>query len=124
VTRGAPKSLPSRIRRGQQGINLIERIVLEMGSSWSPTGALDVGIDGTIELFDLVSQAALGKILGVQSKVVANPKNETDEGFDYYCEERDPKLLAAGKHARSTHRLSTGARRGVLVVDQGLFQFP
>jgi hypothetical protein len=89
VTRGAPKSLPSRIRRGQQGINLIERIVLEMGSSWSPSGALDVGIDGTIELFDPHSHAALGKILGVQSKVVANPKNETDEGFDYYCEERD-----------------------------------
>jgi Domain of unknown function (DUF4365) len=89
VKRGAPKSLPSRIRRGQLGINLIERIVLEMGSSWSATGALDVGIDGTIELFDPGSQTALGKILGVQSKVVANPKNETDEGFDYYCEERD-----------------------------------
>jgi hypothetical protein len=89
VKRGAPKSLPFRIRRGQQGINLIEKIVLEMGSSWSATGAVDVGIDGTIELFDPWSQVALGKILGVQSKVVAIPKNETDQGFDYYCEERD-----------------------------------
>src|SRR5882757_3681888 len=86
---GKPKSLPVRIRHGQQGINLIEKIVLEMGSSWTPTGSLDVGIDGTMELFDPASQIALGKILAVQSKVVANPKNETDEGFDYYCEDRD-----------------------------------
>ena len=55
--------------RGQKGINLIERVVLDMGCSWSPTGALDVGIDGYIELFDPSTGAALGKLLAVQSKV-------------------------------------------------------
>lgn len=83
------KMLPRRVRRGQEGINLIERIVLQMGSSWSPTGALDVGIDGYIELFDPATNEALGKILAVQSRVLATFANETGEGFDYSCEERD-----------------------------------
>lgn len=83
------KKLSRQVVRGQQGINLIEKIVLQMGSSWSPTGALDVGIDGYIELFDPATQAALGKVLAVQSKVVANPNNENADGFDYYCDERD-----------------------------------
>jgi len=60
-----------------------------MGSSWSPTGALDVGIDGYIELFDPATHHALGKTLAVQSRVLASFANETDEGFDYYCNERD-----------------------------------
>jgi Domain of unknown function (DUF4365) len=60
-----------------------------MGSSWSPTGALDVGIDGHIELFDPSNQAPLGKVLAVQSRVVSHPANETADGFDYYCDERD-----------------------------------
>lgn len=87
--RSASKKLSRRVIRGQQGINLIEKIVLEMGSSWSPTGALDIGIDGHIELFDPSSQAPLGKVLAVQSRVVSHPANETIDGFDYYCDERD-----------------------------------
>lgn len=91
VRRAVPrtKTLPGRVRRGQEGINLIERIVLEMGSSWSPTGALDVGIDGYIELFAPATNEALGKILAVQSRVLTTFANETEEGFEYSCDERD-----------------------------------
>ena len=91
-----PKKLSGRVIRGQQGINLIEKIVLQMGSSWSPTGALDVGIDGHIELFDPSNQAPLGKVLAVQSRVVSRPTNETADGFDYYCEERDLRYWLQG----------------------------
>ena len=84
-----PKTLTQQSLRGQEGINLIERIVLEMHSIWSPTGGTEVGIDGYIELFDQNTGAALGKTLAVQSKVQKNFANETDEGFDYYCDERD-----------------------------------
>jgi len=80
--------LPSRIRRGQQGINLIEKIVLEMGSSCHPPGPW------TSELMEPLSYSTpqpnrVRENSGVQSKVVANPKMRTDEGFDYYCDERD-----------------------------------
>ena len=91
-----PKKLSRQVVRGQQGINLIEKIVLQMGSSWSPTGALDVGIDGYVELFDPSSELALGKVLAVQSKVVANPNNEDVTGFDYYCDERDLEYWLQG----------------------------
>jgi len=60
-----------------------------MGCSWTPTGATEVGIDGYIELFDRATGAALGKTLAAQSKVLATFPNDTTEGFDYYCMERD-----------------------------------
>lgn len=42
---------------GQTAINLIERVVLEMGYTWSPTSsATDAGIDGIIEIRDPVYQ--------------------------------------------------------------------
>lgn len=56
---------------------------------WSPTGGIEVGIDGFIELFDRSSGQALGKTLAVQSKVKKDLANETDDSFDYYCDERD-----------------------------------
>ena len=64
--------------RGQQGINLIERVALAMHCTWTPTGATEVGIDGYIELFDPGTQHSLGKSLGVQSKVNATFSNERD----------------------------------------------
>ena len=49
---------------GQQGINLIEQIVLDMGFMWYPTGGVEAGIDGTIETqhkgLALVDTAATG----------------------------------------------------------------
>lgn len=56
---------------------------------WSPTGGIEVGIDGFIELFDRNSGEALGKTLAVQSKVKKDLANETVDSFDYYCDERD-----------------------------------
>lgn len=38
---------------GQTAINLIERFILEMGYTWTPTsGATEAGIDGIIEIRD------------------------------------------------------------------------
>ena len=68
---------------------MIERVVLDMRSLWFPTGGTEVGIDGHIELFDQNSGTALGKMIAVQSRVRQSFANETDVGFDYYCDERD-----------------------------------
>lgn len=47
-----PKQMPTRMILAQQGINLIERVVLEMKCRWHPTVGVDAGIDGTVELTD------------------------------------------------------------------------
>jgi hypothetical protein len=91
-----PKKLSRQVVRGQQGVNLIERIALAMHCTWTPTGATEVGIDGYIELFDPGTQHPLGKSLGVQSKVNATFSNESEDGFDYYCAERDLQYWLQG----------------------------
>ena len=64
-------SRPKRIMRnsllGEHGIALILS-VLEMGYLWHPTGAVDAGIDGLIELRDPVTGVVRNSIVQVQSK--------------------------------------------------------
>jgi hypothetical protein len=87
----APKKLTSTAVLGERGINLIESVALEMHCAWHPTNtALDVGLDGWIELADPGTEAALGLIIFVQSRATAGRfQNETDESFEYLCKERD-----------------------------------
>ena len=73
---------------GQKGVNLIERILLKMGSRWTVSGANEVGIDGYIELFDPTSRLSLGLTLAVQSKVVSAIR-EAREEFRYTCDAGD-----------------------------------
>ncbi|HOC54732.1 MAG TPA: DUF4365 domain-containing protein [Verrucomicrobiota bacterium] len=76
---------------GQKGINLIERIVLEMGYSWNPTsGAMDAGVDGVIEIRDPSTGEASSLILQVQSKATEGEfESETPASFVYRVKERD-----------------------------------
>lgn len=36
---------------GERGVNLVQRIMLEMVFLWYATGGVEVGMDGVIELF-------------------------------------------------------------------------
>jgi len=75
---------------GQQGVNLIERVVLGMGFAWYPSGGVEAGIDGTIEIRDAVTGEATNSIIQVQSKATANPfQAETESSFEFRCAERD-----------------------------------
>jgi hypothetical protein len=66
----APKSLSPAAVLGQQGVNLIESVVLKMGSRWNPAGPNETGIDGYIELYDPATGQATGLHVSVQSKAV------------------------------------------------------
>lgn len=81
----APKTIAASGITGQQGINAIERIVLDSGSRWTPSGPNEIGIDGYIELFDPSSRRPLGLTLAVQSKVVSAIANDKAATFDYWC---------------------------------------
>jgi hypothetical protein len=48
--RPRPKTISGTGVTGQKGVNLIEGIVLDMESRWTPSGPNEVGIDGYIEL--------------------------------------------------------------------------
>ena len=85
-----PKKIHNSDITGQKGINLIERVLLDMGFLWYPTGGVEAGVDGWIEIRDSLSGEVLNSIIQVQSKATANPfQAETDDSFQFLCDERD-----------------------------------
>jgi hypothetical protein len=75
---------------GQQGINLIEKIVLEMGFIWRPLVIMDAGVDGQIEIRDAATGSMNGTLIHVQSKATQIKfSKETDESFVYRCRADD-----------------------------------
>lgn len=84
------KAVPKSVRIAQSGINVIERLVEEMGHLWTPTRpASDAGTDGFIELCDHAGRST-GQIIQVQSKATFRTfRNETDRSFEFLCDERD-----------------------------------
>lgn len=91
------KALPVQMTLGQQGINFIEKIVLEMGCRWQQTSSTDVGIDGIIELFDPSTREALGIVLHVQSKATERDwDDETDTTFTFPCRREDVDYWVRG----------------------------
>lgn len=77
-------------------MNLIEGVVLDMESRWSPSGPNEVGIDGHIELFDPASRKALGLTLAAQSKVVTGVGTDQKPTFDFWCAPADLEYWLAG----------------------------
>ena len=94
--RHRPKTVSRTGVTGQKGVNLIERVVLDMESSWTPTGALEVGIDGYIELFDPAARKPLGLTLAAQSKVASAIGKDSSPTFDFWCEPADVEYWLAG----------------------------
>ena len=84
-----PKTISASGVTGQKGVNAIERVVLDMGSRWTPSGPNEIGIDGYIELFDPNSKQSLGLTLAVQSKVVSAIAADSSEAIEYWCDPDD-----------------------------------
>lgn len=83
------KTLTAKQLLGGQGINLIERLIAEMGFVWRPTSTHDVGIDGEIEIRDPASGRMAGFIIKVQSKAVSEFQTDSPSGFSYYADSAD-----------------------------------
>lgn len=84
-----PKKYKTQSLTGQKGINLIERIVLDMGFVWNPTH-FEAGIDGIIEIRESKTEDATNFIIQVQSKATEHPFTaENENTFEYLCNERD-----------------------------------
>lgn len=59
-----------------------------MGSRWTPTAELEVGIDGYVELFDPTTATATGLHLSVQSKAVTTFRGNDDK-VTFQCRRDD-----------------------------------
>jgi len=91
-----PKKISNAGLIGQRGVNLVERIVLTMGCAWHPTGPLEAGIDGFIELRDPATSQALNLWIPVQVKSRSDLINESKDGFDFLCDARDIDYWLSG----------------------------
>lgn len=88
--RMAAKKIHTNDMTGSRGVNLIERVVLEMGYLWYPTGGVEAGIDGFIEIRDSSTGEVTNNVVQVQSKATTKAFTaETPTSFEYLCEERD-----------------------------------
>lgn len=75
---------------GQQGVNFIEGVVLSMGYIWYPSGGVEAGIDGVIEIRNSVTGEVTNSIIQVQSKATKSAfQAETESSFQYSCSEKD-----------------------------------
>lgn len=82
---------------GQQGVNLIEKRVHDMGYWWYPSIVPEVGIDGHLEIRDVRTGRMTNLILQVQSKATERPwSRETKDSFDFICTEDDLQYWLAG----------------------------
>lgn len=94
--RAGPKTISTAGVTGQQGVNLIEGIVLDMQSRWTPSGPNEIGIDGYVELFDPSSGRPLGLNLAVQSKAKNGLSADPEPIFDFWCAPADLEYWLAG----------------------------
>ena len=84
------KKVPLQSIIGQQGVNLVERIVQKMEYIWRPTPIFDVGIDGEIEIREPNTNEMTNLIIKVQVKATTIPfQAETDNSFEYLCKQED-----------------------------------
>src|SRR5574337_762055 len=84
------KKLSHQSQIGQQGVNLVEHIVLQMGHVWRATPNADAGIDGTIELRDSTTGEVKNSVIQVQIKATTvRFQADTEETFEYTCEAND-----------------------------------
>jgi hypothetical protein len=91
-----PKTATAQDITGERGIYLIGLICGEMGFPFQRSG-FDKGIDGYLEIVNPTTGESTNNIILVQSKATAGKFTaETEEGFDFYCDERDLDYWMSG----------------------------
>ena len=92
-----PKQITHAMLLSERGVNLVARIVLEMGFVWYPAGGLEAGIDGHFEIRDPVTGELSNSIVQVQSKATNSPLGtDSNATFDWVCDERDIDYWMSG----------------------------
>jgi hypothetical protein len=92
----APKKIGNSDMIGARGVNLIECRILEMGFLWYPSGGVEAGIDGRLEIRNEDAEVT-NCILSVQSKATDGQfEGETETELTFTCSERDLRYWLKG----------------------------
>lgn len=84
---------------GSKGIALVARRVADMGFLWHPTGSVEAGTDGFIEIRDPSTGEVLASVLKVQSKATERGsrwQRITEDSFEFVCKESDIAYWRSG----------------------------
>lgn len=92
--------LPKRIGNsdliGERGVALVYSRIVEMGYLWYPSGGVEAGIDGRMEIRNEDGEVT-NLIVSVQSKATNGDfEGETDTELTYTCSERDLRYWLKG----------------------------
>jgi hypothetical protein len=110
---------------GQTGINFIEGIVLGMGFLWYPTGGVEAGIDGFIEIRDRDTGIVTNSIIQVQSKATQRSfQAETETSFEFLCKEKDIEYWLNGNAPVILIIIQTITKNAFWVSVKDYFQDP
>jgi uncharacterized protein DUF4365 len=121
----SPKRILQQSIIAQEGVNLIERRLLKMGFLWYPTGGLEAGIDGHLEIRDSETGVVHNAIVLVQSKATTEPLGSPDAGsFEYICDERDINYWMAGNAPVILVRARPGNNEAYWVSIKDYFRDP
>ncbi|AVA23958.1 DUF4365 domain-containing protein [Rhizobium sp. NXC24] len=74
---------------GEEGVHRFSARVLNVGIAFHPTGALDAGIDGFLELRDAETGEVRAQYIAAQLKTVDQLAEDNGETFAYRPEQRD-----------------------------------
>src|ERR1700684_3991609 len=93
---GGPKKIGMGDITGALGVNIIERRILEMGFLWYPSGGVEAGIDGRLEIRN-EDAAVTNCIASVQSKAADEAfEGETETEVTFTGSERDLRYWLKG----------------------------
>jgi hypothetical protein len=85
----APKKIGHADLIGARGVNFVEGRILEMGFLWYPSGGVEAGIDGRLEIRKEDTEVT-NCIISVQSKATDGEfEGETNNELTLTCSERD-----------------------------------
>ena len=106
---------------GELGINLIQKLCLEMGFLWHPTG-LEAGIDGYIEI-RLETGEVTNCIIQVQSKATDRPfEAETHRALNSAARRKDLDYWLAGNAPVILSAVPPKNKRSILGIAERLLQ--
>jgi hypothetical protein len=83
------KKLTNNQLVGQAGVHRFSGRILSSGLAFHPTGALDAGIDGFVELRDPKTGEVKAQYIAAQIKTIGTLAEDTGETFSYRADERD-----------------------------------